>query len=81
MFQKLVDSGIQALQAVGKVDSGASFEEQQSYRQGLATAHYVAGLGCLGLNDKERARKEMTQALQACPDHLAARNTMASLGN
>ena len=38
-----------------------------------ADIHYLAGLGELGLGDTEKAKQEFTLALQASPDHLAAK--------
>jgi tetratricopeptide (TPR) repeat protein len=82
LFRGLVDSANQALQqSPAKTDSGASLEVLRAGRDRLATAHYVAGLGYLGLNDKEKARQEMAQALQASPDHPGARAAIAALGN
>ncbi len=82
LFQNLVKSGAQMLQqASAKIDFFASFGEQQSQRSRLANAHYIAGLGYLGLNEKEKARQEFTQALQFSPDHLGARTSVARLGH
>jgi tetratricopeptide (TPR) repeat protein len=57
----------------------ASLDALRTERNRLATAHYAAGLGYLGLNDREKARQEMKQALQAAPDHLGARTALAGL--
>ena len=82
LFRGLVDSANQALQqSPAKTDSGASLEVLRAGRDRLATAHYVAGLGYLGLNDKEKARQEMARALQASPDHAGVRAAIAALGN
>jgi tetratricopeptide (TPR) repeat protein len=81
-FRGLVDSANQALrQSPAETDSGASFEVLRAGRDRLATAHYVAGLGYLGLNDRDKARQEMAQALQASPDHPGVRAAIAGLGN
>ena len=55
----------------GQRDPGTPFQARQSERDQLATAHYAAGLGYLGLNNKERARQEMTETLQAIPRHYS----------
>ena len=81
IFRELVETGGRAVaQTPMKLDPGASFEGLQFQRERSATAHYVAGLGWLGLNDRVRARQEMTAALEASPDHLGARTMLGSLG-
>jgi tetratricopeptide (TPR) repeat protein len=42
-------------------------------------AHYAAGLGHLGLGEKEQAREELKQALAINPAHAGARAAMAGL--
>ena len=42
-----------------------------------ADAHYLIGLGQLGLNAKDKARQEFSLALQASPDHWAAKTALA----
>ena len=80
IFRNLVDSANQALQQDPmKTDSGESFESIQRGRDRMATAHYVAALGHLGLNDTAKARQEIAQALQADPSHLGARAARAAL--
>ena len=46
----------------------------------IADAHYLIALGNLGLGNKDKARQELTLALQVSPDHLAAREALASVG-
>jgi tetratricopeptide (TPR) repeat protein len=41
--------------------------------------HYIAALGALGLNDNAKARREFQLALEAKPDHAAARFLLASM--
>lgn len=80
VFQSLLDAGKRALEgAAREIDFFASFGEQQSQRQRLATAHYLAGLGYLGLGDRAQAREEFEQVLRYSPDHLGARTQLASL--
>jgi len=68
MFRGLVDSANQALQqSRAKTDSGASFEVLRAGRDRLATAHYVAGLGYLGLNDKEKAGRRWPRLSRRVP--------------
>ena len=51
----------------------------QSPRARLATAHYISGLGYLGLGDKGRAKQELTEALQFSPDLLGARSVLSAM--
>jgi tetratricopeptide (TPR) repeat protein len=48
-------------------------------RARAANAHYVAGLGYLGLKDQMQAKAELTQAVQISPDLVGARTALASL--
>jgi tetratricopeptide (TPR) repeat protein len=80
MFQDLVESGKEALgRTSSQIDFFAKFGEQQSQRSRLANAHYMAGLGYLGLNEKDKARQEFKQALEASPDHLGAKTMLAQI--
>ena len=80
IFQDLVESGNEALQRTSSnIDFFAKFGEQQSQRSRLANAHYMAGLGYLGLNEKDKARQEFKQALEASPDHLGAKTMLTKL--
>ena len=69
MFQQLIDSGNKALAGApaiqGSADSGQRIK--------VGDAHCIIGLGHLGLSDKQEARQEFELALQASPDHLAAK--------
>jgi len=80
IFQDLIKSGNEALQqSSSQIDFFAKFGEQQSQRSRRANAHYRAGLGYLGLNNKDKARHEFNQALEAGPDHLGAKTMLAQL--
>ena len=80
IFQDLVKSANESLERTSsQIDFFAKFGEQQSQRSRLADAHYMAGLGYLGLNEKDKARQEFNQALEAGPDHLGARTMLAQL--
>ncbi len=48
-------------------------------RASRANAHYLAGLGYLGLKDRAQAKVELSQAVQISPDLLGARTVLASL--
>ncbi len=75
MFQQLIDAGTQAL--TNAPDPQASPTAAQ--RITVADAHYIVGLGQLGLDNKEKANQEFAQAIKASPDHLAATSAMAAL--
>ena len=62
IFQGLVAAGQQAL-ASQKAASGPEL----SPRARKALAHYITGLGYLGLNDQAGARAELSQAVQTDP--------------
>jgi len=80
IFRDLVKSGNESLgQTSSQIDFFAKFGEQQSQRSRLANAHYMAGLGYLGLNEKDKARQELNQALDDGPDHLGAKTMLAQL--
>jgi tetratricopeptide (TPR) repeat protein len=81
IFEGLVKSGQHALQEppAGTATAAGLARRQQSPRVRLAMAHYLIGLGCLGLNDKEKAKEELTRALETSPDLLGARTALAAL--
>ncbi len=79
IFQALVDSAAQSLKERSEIDFFASFGEQQSQRSRLAQNHYQAGLGYLGLGEKQKAKQEMADALKVSPDHLAAKQALAAM--
>jgi tetratricopeptide (TPR) repeat protein len=80
IFRDLIKSGNEALERTSsQIDFFAKFGEQQSQRSRLADAHYMAGLGYLGLNEKDNARREFNQALEAGPDHLGAKTMLAQI--
>jgi tetratricopeptide (TPR) repeat protein len=60
-------------------DSSVAIGERPSSRGRTATAHYLAGLAHLGLGDTEKAKQELTLALQASPDQLGAKAALAQL--
>lgn len=80
IFQELVQAGAESLRRTSAdLDFFASFGEQQSQRNRVAAAHYLKGLGHLGLGETEQAAEEFWQALRFMPDHLGARTELARL--
>jgi tetratricopeptide (TPR) repeat protein len=73
MFQQLVDSGTKALAGATEIEATAT----SAQRIKVGDAHCIIGLGRLGLGDAQKARQEFTLALQASPDHLAAKIALA----
>jgi tetratricopeptide (TPR) repeat protein len=62
LFNQLIDAGSKTLSA----------NPTSAPRTQLADAHYLVGLGQLGLNNRDQARQEFTLALEASPDHYAS---------
>jgi tetratricopeptide (TPR) repeat protein len=75
LFQALVDSSQSPASGGGRGGRGAP----QSPRARSANAHYLAGLGYLGLDNPAKAKAELVAAVQDSPDLLGARITLATL--
>jgi tetratricopeptide (TPR) repeat protein len=75
LFQQLVDTGTGTLAKVPNSTAGSDVPLAQRIQ--AADAHYLIGLGQLGLNEKDKARQEFSLALQASPDHWAAKTALA----
>ncbi len=73
MFQQLIQNGTNQLQPRAESDFFASFGRQQSPQFRTANAHYLMGLGYVGLQDKEQAQEQFRAALRSNPSHLGAR--------
>ena len=65
-------AGTEQLTKAEAADYFAKFGEKQSERVRKANAHYLIGLGQLGLGQKAEARAEFKQALELHPAHLGA---------
>jgi len=80
LFQNLVNTGqSMANGQTPAAGGGRGFRQQQSPRVRQANGHYLAGLGYLGLNDAQKARTELTAAVETSPDLLGARTALATL--
>ena len=80
MLHQLVESATQTLaNGPATPDLNAPLDTLRAQRATLSAAHYAAGLGYLGLNDKAKAREELTKALAASPDHIGARTALSDL--
>ncbi len=70
----------QALENAPKIDPAAAVTVQQTERGRLAQAHYLAGLGALGLGRRDEAQREFAECLKISPDHLGAKNQLVEIG-
>jgi tetratricopeptide (TPR) repeat protein len=78
LFQQLVDTGTQSLaDASEAIPTNGSISPGQRARR--ADAHYLVGLGRLGLNQTDAAKQEFSLALQASPDHWAAKTALVGV--
>ena len=78
MFQQLIDKGTAGLSSAPGMEAPMESDASPDQRVQAADAHYLIGLGQLGLNNMDKARQEFALALGASPDHFAA--TMALAG-
>jgi tetratricopeptide (TPR) repeat protein len=80
LYQQLLHTGTSQIADAGPsaADSTASYVPADM-RSRLGDAYYLAALGYLGLNDTDKARQELTQALRYSPDHLMAKVTIATM--
>ena len=77
IYTRLVDVGSKMLTATPEtsIQSG----ELQTQRTQFADAHYLVGLGDLGLNRRDHARQEFALAVKANPDHYAATRALKDM--
>ena len=73
IFERLLKIGEEQLAKGDGPDYFAKFGEKTSERVRQANAHYLIGLGQLGLGEKEKASASFQQALELHPAHLGAR--------
>jgi tetratricopeptide (TPR) repeat protein len=78
LFQALIDAGGRTLNEAPTIDSHV-VRVPVADRTRIADAHYLIGLGNLGLNNLDKAKQEFAQALTASPDHLAAKLAMTNV--
>jgi tetratricopeptide (TPR) repeat protein len=78
LFQGLIQSGQNELQQPAS-SAGYRAGRAVAPRVRTANAHYLAGLGYLGLKDLVRAKDELGQAVRISPDLLGARTALASI--
>ena len=76
LFNRLIEAGQEQLTRGESADYFAKFGEKQSERVRQANAHYLIGLGQLGLGRKTEAEREFQKTLELHPAHLGANNLM-----
>jgi tetratricopeptide (TPR) repeat protein len=78
MFQQLIDEGTKELNGAPNPAGGYVSSVDRTH---VADAHYLIGLGQLGLEDRDKAKQEFAAALEASPDHFAAHMVLVEMGN
>lgn len=78
-MKAVLDAGTRAIEQAGGDGSSDSQPGRQPPNNRLAMAHYVAGLGHLGLGDQQKAKVEFELALVASPDFLGPKMQLAVL--
>jgi tetratricopeptide (TPR) repeat protein len=77
LFQTLIDSGTKSLSALP--DATLQPNSFSSERTQVADAHFLIGLGQLGLKHQQQASQEFSLALKASPDHIAAKMALSDM--
>jgi tetratricopeptide (TPR) repeat protein len=79
-FESLVETGKNALQQPAPAGGRSGrMGRTPSSRAQSANAHYLTGLGYLGLSEQAQAKAELSQAVEISPDLVGARSVLASL--
>ncbi len=73
IFDDLIRSGTQRIERDEEADFFAKFGEQQARQARLASAHYLLGLGYLGVGRRDEARAEFGKAAKLNVSHVWAR--------
>ncbi len=79
IYQQLLATSTQNLATAPSLDSLVDQPANPTQRAQVADAHFLAGLGDLGLGNRDQAKAEFTTALKASPDHLAAKLALDSI--
>jgi tetratricopeptide (TPR) repeat protein len=80
IFEQLISIGLTALAKVPDSETPIQPYTTASERAEAADAHYLAGLGQLGLNNRDQARQDFSLALNASPDHYAGMRALEEMG-
>jgi tetratricopeptide (TPR) repeat protein len=79
IFEQLIDAGAKKLGTAPDGETPTPSNAGSIERAEAADAHFLAGLGQLGLNHRDQARLEFSLALKASPDHYAAMRALAEV--
>jgi tetratricopeptide (TPR) repeat protein len=79
LFQQLIDTGTKQVASGPDAEIQSGSHASSVERAHVADAHYLIGLGQLGMGNGEKARQEFELALGASPDHFAATMTLADM--
>ncbi len=78
VFEDLIKLGTERLQRESSADFFAKFGEQKTRRAQTASAHFLIGLGHLGLKETSEALEQMQKAVELNQGHTWARRHLAS---
>ncbi|UCD49483.1 MAG: DUF5107 domain-containing protein [Phycisphaerales bacterium] len=81
IFEGLIETGTRRIERDEDTDFFAKFGEQQARQARLASAHFVLGLGHLGLGQEDAAREEFQQATKLNASHVWAGAQLAAFQN
>jgi tetratricopeptide (TPR) repeat protein len=78
IFAELIVTGTRSLSSAPSINPPGQPVATPAQRAQVADAHYLIGLGQLGLKNPDRARQELSLALEASPDHYAAMQALSN---
>jgi len=81
IFELLIATGINALGTAPDREASSQSHVPDAQRVQAADAHFLVGLGQLGLDKRDEARQEFLLALKASPDHYAAMVALSDMGS
>jgi len=79
IYEQLIDTALTILQSVPATGTSAQSAAALAQRTQLSDAHFILGLGQLGLNNRDQARQEFALALKASPDHYATIRALSEM--
>jgi tetratricopeptide (TPR) repeat protein len=78
-FDGLIGVANKRISSAGNAAWATTFERRESRRKSLADAHYLVGLGYLGMDKAAEAKSEFTRALDLDICHLGAATQLAAM--
>jgi tetratricopeptide (TPR) repeat protein len=79
IFTQLIVTGSKSLGSAPTMNPLGQSVVTAAQRAQLSDAHYILGLGQLGLNNRDQARQEFALALKASPDHYATIRALSDM--